>query len=184
MLPRELWVPYPWRHSRPGWIGPGGLSWWKAASPQQGLGMGDLEDPFQPKAFYDSMSIPRRCAASCLALATGHPPQGLQQGYSCRRSIRQEMAISLSSQKNSAPKTCSQQRKTPVSNPSDQTSGSGCPPRRCPASEPGQKGCTVLVLRWEQVLLLQHLTARADWDALVPAWELGQEHRPRLGSAG
>jgi len=22
-LPRELWVPHPWRHSRPGWVGCG-----------------------------------------------------------------------------------------------------------------------------------------------------------------
>ena len=22
-LPRELWVPHPWRHSRPGWVGRG-----------------------------------------------------------------------------------------------------------------------------------------------------------------
>jgi len=21
-LPRELWMPHPWRHSRPGWMGP------------------------------------------------------------------------------------------------------------------------------------------------------------------
>ena len=22
LLPRELWVPHPWKHSKPGWIGP------------------------------------------------------------------------------------------------------------------------------------------------------------------
>ena len=25
-LPRELWVPHPWRCSGPGWVGPGQLS--------------------------------------------------------------------------------------------------------------------------------------------------------------
>lgn len=32
------------------------LSWWGSASPQQGLGLGDLRDPFQPKLFYYCMT--------------------------------------------------------------------------------------------------------------------------------
>jgi len=33
-LLRELWVPHPWRLSRPGWMGPySNLIWWGAALP-------------------------------------------------------------------------------------------------------------------------------------------------------
>ena len=42
-LPREAVVPHPWRHSRPGWMGP-----WAAellgGSPAHGMGW-DFEDP-------------------------------------------------------------------------------------------------------------------------------------------
>jgi len=32
-LLREAGVAHPWRRSRPGWMGPGQLSWWRAALP-------------------------------------------------------------------------------------------------------------------------------------------------------
>ena len=41
-LPRELWVPHPWRCSGPGWVGPGQLSWWGLPCPQQGVALGGL----------------------------------------------------------------------------------------------------------------------------------------------
>lgn len=54
-MPRELWVP----HSGGAWdqIGwnLGSLSWWRAASPRQGLERLGFKGPFQPTpAFYDS----------------------------------------------------------------------------------------------------------------------------------
>ena len=42
-----------WRHSRPGWMGPGCLIWWVAALPMaEGL---ELDGRLQPKLFYGSV---------------------------------------------------------------------------------------------------------------------------------
>uniref|UniRef100_A0A669QYE1 Reverse transcriptase domain-containing protein n=1 Tax=Phasianus colchicus TaxID=9054 RepID=A0A669QYE1_PHACC len=47
--PRRLWMPHPWRHSRPGWM------WlWDIAG---GLKLDDHCGPFQPRPFYNSMMI-------------------------------------------------------------------------------------------------------------------------------
>ena len=56
-FPRRLWIPHPWRHSRPGW-----MSLWAAWSRwlatlhiAGGLKLDDHCGPFQPGPFYDSM---------------------------------------------------------------------------------------------------------------------------------
>lgn len=48
-LPRQLWVPYPQKCSRPGW--------WVAAAQCRGLRLDDLSGPFQLSPFYDPMII-------------------------------------------------------------------------------------------------------------------------------
>ena len=61
-LPRRLWMPHPWRHSRPGWMWlwaawSGG---WRPCSVERveggGLKPDDHGGPFQPRPFYDSVS--------------------------------------------------------------------------------------------------------------------------------
>ena len=37
-LPRELWVPHPHRHSRPGWVGPGQPELVGGNQPMAGVG--------------------------------------------------------------------------------------------------------------------------------------------------
>jgi len=41
-LPRELYMPHPWRCSRLGWLGPGQPELVRAASPWHWLGLGGL----------------------------------------------------------------------------------------------------------------------------------------------
>jgi len=54
--PEKLWMPHPWWHTRPGWVGH-----WAACSGRgqpahsSGLGLSGLSGPFQPKPFCDSM---------------------------------------------------------------------------------------------------------------------------------
>jgi len=55
-LPKEAVVPHPWRHSRPGWMGPWAA--WAGGGqpcPWKGLGLGGLWGPFQPKPSYYSI---------------------------------------------------------------------------------------------------------------------------------
>jgi len=47
----ELWVPHPWRHTGPGWMGPGQLSWWGAALPMAQVGAGWALRFLRPKPF-------------------------------------------------------------------------------------------------------------------------------------
>ena len=56
-LPRELWVPHPWRCSRLGWMGPW-AAWAGGGQPVHGrvVGLGGLWGPSQFKPFYDYIS--------------------------------------------------------------------------------------------------------------------------------
>ena len=63
--PERLWMPHPWRCSRPGWTGPGAAwfsitcgDWWPCM--QHGLELHDPRGPFQPKSFHDSMILSAR----------------------------------------------------------------------------------------------------------------------------
>jgi len=58
--PERLWMPHPWRCSRPGWMGPWAAwssirGWWPCM--QQGVGASWSLGPFQPKPSYDSMIL-------------------------------------------------------------------------------------------------------------------------------
>ena len=49
---RRLWMPHPWRHSRPGWM------WlWSGGAHKQGLEPDDHCGPFQPRPFCDYNSV-------------------------------------------------------------------------------------------------------------------------------
>jgi len=48
--PRRLWMPHPWRHSRPGWMEP-------RAACGRTLELSDLWGPSQPKPFYVGMIL-------------------------------------------------------------------------------------------------------------------------------
>jgi len=70
--PERLWMPHPWRCSRPGWMGPrttrfsiGYGGWWPSMQ-QEGWSFMILEVPSNPSQFYDSV-----CSAQmCLQLQT------------------------------------------------------------------------------------------------------------------
>ena len=57
--PERLWMPHPWRCSRPGWMGPWAAwsskwgGWWPC--PAGGLEIHDPRGPFQPRPFCDSV---------------------------------------------------------------------------------------------------------------------------------
>ena len=57
--PRRLWVPHPWRHSKPGWMWLlGSLVWWLATLHiAGGLKLNVHCGPFQPGPFCDSMKL-------------------------------------------------------------------------------------------------------------------------------
>jgi len=52
--PRRLWMPHPWRHSRPGWMWQPGLVVGDPAR-SRGLEPDDHCVPFQPRPFCDSV---------------------------------------------------------------------------------------------------------------------------------
>ena len=54
---RRLWMPHPWRHSRPGWMWLW-AAWAAGWQPCRGLELDDHSGPFQPRPFYDSMKGP------------------------------------------------------------------------------------------------------------------------------
>ena len=56
--PRRLWMPHPWRHSRPGWmwLWAAWSAGWRPCT-QQGLELNEHCGPLQPRPFHDSDSI-------------------------------------------------------------------------------------------------------------------------------
>ena len=69
--PRRLWMPHPWKHSRPGWMWlwaawSGG--WWPCAQ-QGGLKPDDYCGPFQPRPFCDSMISTGSTTQLCILLS-------------------------------------------------------------------------------------------------------------------
>jgi len=60
--PERLWMPRPWRCSRPGWMGPWATwsrkwgGWWPCLA--GGLEIHDPWGPFQPRPFCDSVILP------------------------------------------------------------------------------------------------------------------------------
>jgi len=51
-------MPHPWRHSRPGWmwLWAAWAAGWQPCT-QQGVGTDEHCGPFQPRPFYDSMTM-------------------------------------------------------------------------------------------------------------------------------
>ena len=63
--PEGVWMPHPWRCSRPGWMSAGQPELVWGNQPMAGGGS-LISDPFQPKTFYDSMTSRQKCYVNWL----------------------------------------------------------------------------------------------------------------------